>query len=53
MRVIFLKGTSIGDNCVVGASSIVTKKIEKSNVAVAGNPATIVKENIDWKRDIN
>ena len=53
MRVIFLKGTSIGDNCVVGASSIVTKKIEKSNVAVAGNPAIIVKENIDWKRDIN
>ena len=53
MRGIFLKGTSIGDNSVVGASSIVTKKIEKSNVAIAGNPAIVVKENIDWKRDRN
>lgn len=53
MRTIFLKGTSIGDNCVVGASAIVTKRIEKSNVVVAGNPATIIKENIDWKRERN
>ena len=40
------KGVTIGDNSVVGACSIVTKDIPANCVAV-GNPAKIVKENID------
>lgn len=40
------KGVTIGDNAVVGACSIVTKDIPANCIAV-GNPARVVKENID------
>lgn len=40
------KGVTIGDNAVIGACSIVTKDIPANCVAV-GNPAKVVKENID------
>ncbi len=42
-----LKGVWIGDNCVVGLNSTVTKDIRNNCLAV-GNPAEIKKENIDW-----
>lgn len=42
------KNTKICDNSIVGWGSVVTKKFEKSNVAIAGNPARIIKENINW-----
>ncbi|SMX46490.1 acyltransferase [Actibacterium lipolyticum] len=41
-----LPGVEIGDNCVVGAGSIVTKSVPARSV-VAGNPARILKSNID------
>ena len=47
-QVIILKGTEIADNCVVGSGSVVTKKFT-NNLVIAGNPARVVKENIDWK----
>lgn len=50
-KVIITKGTFIGDNSIVGTGSIVTKAFEKPNVIVAGSPAKIVKENINWLRD--
>ncbi len=37
-----LPGVTIGDNVVIGAGSVVTKDVP-SNVAVAGNPARIIK----------
>lgn len=40
------KGVTIGDNCIVGANAVVTKSVP-ANCIVAGNPAKIVKENID------
>lgn len=40
------KGVTIGDNSIVGACSIVTKNIPSNCIAV-GNPARVVKENID------
>ncbi|SMG51789.1 DapH/DapD/GlmU-related protein [Dethiosulfovibrio salsuginis] len=43
-NVTVLKGTIIGDNCVVGAGSILTGKHFPPNVIIAGNPAKIIKE---------
>ncbi|RRJ89558.1 acyltransferase [Paenimyroides tangerinum] len=40
------KGVTIGDNSVIAACSVVTKNVP-SNTIVAGNPAKVVKENID------
>lgn len=45
-RAIILPGISIGDHVIVGAGSVVTKDI-KSNCIVAGNPAKIIKDNIN------
>jgi acetyltransferase-like isoleucine patch superfamily enzyme len=51
MNAIILKGATIGGNSVVGANSVVTKKYEEKNIIIAGNPAGIVKKNIEWKRE--
>lgn len=40
------KGVTIGDGSIVAANSIVTKDVP-SNCIVAGNPAKVVKKNID------
>lgn len=48
--VILLKNTNISNNSVVGAGSVVTKEFKKENVVIAGNPAKIIKENINWDR---
>lgn len=45
-----LKNSYIPDNCVIGKSAIVSKKFDKENVAIAGNPAKIIKYNIVWDR---
>ncbi len=44
-----LKGVSIPDNCVIGTSTVVTKSIKDENSISVGNPAKIVKKNIEWK----
>lgn len=35
-------GVTIGDNCIIGAGSVVTRDVE-SNTVVAGNPAKVIK----------
>lgn len=40
---IILKGTQLGDNCIVGAGSVVQGRYE-DNCVVAGNPAKIIKK---------
>ena len=42
-NVTILPGVTIGDNCVIGAGSVVTKDIPDGCVA-AGNPANVKKE---------
>lgn len=42
------KNTKISSNSVVGWNSVVTKKFEEKNVIIGGNPASIIKRNINW-----
>ena len=47
------KNTKISSNSVIGWASVVTKEFDETNVVIAGNPAKIVKRNINWNaRDI-
>ena len=41
MNSIILMGTQIGDNCIIGAGSVVSGKFE-DNVVIAGNPAKVI-----------
>ena len=46
-RATLLPGTEIGDNCIIGACSVVKGKIP-SNSIVIGNPAKIVATTSEW-----
>lgn len=46
--VTILKGVTIGDGAIIGAGSVVTKDIPAGCLA-AGNPAKVIRENIEWK----
>ena len=50
LRSMLLKGTEIADNTMVAGGSICTKKYNEKNVILAGNPAKVVKKNINWDR---
>lgn len=43
-RSIMLPGSSIGDNCVIGTGSIITKDIPSGSLAM-GSPCKVIKEN--------
>lgn len=45
-----LKNSKIHDNSVIAAQSVVCKKFETGNIVIAGNPAKIVKNNVNWNR---
>ena len=47
-NVTILKGVTIGSGSVIGINSTVVKSVSKNVVAV-GNPAKVVKENIEWR----
>lgn len=47
-NVLVLKGAYIPDNCVVGAGSVVTKKFKEQNCIIAGVPAKVLKNGINW-----
>ena len=47
-RIYITKGVSIADGSIVGACSVVTKSFDQKNIVIAGNPATIKKENVWW-----
>lgn len=42
------KNTKISDDSIIGWNSVVTKKFDEPNVIVAGNPAKIIKRDINW-----
>ena len=43
------KGVSIPENSVIGAGSVVTKSFDEGNVIIAGNPAKVRKDHVNWK----
>ncbi|KAA0681733.1 acyltransferase [Neorhizobium sp. P12A] len=45
-RSIILPGVEIGDECVIGSGSVVTRNIPSRCIAV-GNPAKVIRENIE------
>lgn len=49
-NVVVLPGVSIGDNCVIGAGSVVTKDIPANSLAV-GNPCRVLRAIIDADRE--
>jgi len=47
-RCIILKGASIPNNTIVSAQALVNKKFDEQNTIIAGIPAKIVKNQINW-----
>ena len=50
MGATLLPGCDVADNSIVGASAVVTKFIPSFSVC-AGNPAVVIKSEVDWDRD--
>ena len=50
LQCIILKGNHVPDHCVVAAGSVCSKEYAENNCVIAGNPAKVVKQNIDWDR---
>ena len=50
MRATILKGCKISDYCIVAAGSICTREYNESNCIIGGNPAKVIKHEVDWDR---
>lgn len=46
------KSVTIPRECIVGARSVVTKRFTAENAVIAGNPARVVKEGVQWVANI-
>lgn len=47
-RCVLTKGAGIPENSIVSLGAIVTKTFDTPNVVLAGVPAKVVKENVNW-----
>jgi acetyltransferase-like isoleucine patch superfamily enzyme len=50
MYTLILKGSSIANNCVIGAGSLVTGKNDTENSIYIGRPAVLKKTEINWEK---
>lgn len=48
-QVTILKGVTVPKHSIIGTGAILTKSFSDGNVVIAGNPAKIIKNNVDWK----
>lgn len=49
MRVTVLKGAAVAGSSVIGACSVVSTRFDRPNCVIAGNPARVLREGIDWR----
>lgn len=47
--VLIFKGVHIGSHSIVGGGSVISGKIFPDNALIVGNPAKVVRNNVDWK----
>lgn len=47
-RAMILKGVTIGNGAIIAANAVVTKDVP-ANAIAAGNPARVIRENINWR----
>jgi acetyltransferase-like isoleucine patch superfamily enzyme len=47
-RCLILKRATIPDNSIIGANSLISKRLKKENAIYAGQPARVLKEDITW-----
>lgn len=45
------KKASLNNNTIVAAKSVVTRKFDQEYCAIGGNPAQIIRQNIEWVRN--
>jgi acetyltransferase-like isoleucine patch superfamily enzyme len=50
-KVVITKGAKILNNSIIGSGALVNKVFDSSNCILAGVPAKIIKEKINWKRE--
>ncbi len=50
-RASILKNAKISSNSIVGYNAVVTGDFKQENVVIAGNPAKVVKQGINWDVD--
>lgn len=46
--VTILRGVTIPDGCVIAAGAVVSSSFQATNCLIAGSPAKVIKENIQW-----
>lgn len=51
MDVKMSKNSGVGNNCIVGWGSVVTRTYTEDNCILAGCPASIVKRGVEWTRE--
>ena len=49
LKTVILKGVDLAEGTIIGANTIVTKGVVEKNCVVVGNPAVIIKRNINWE----
>lgn len=51
-QVMILKGAKIGRDSIVGTRALVTGKVFPDNVVIAGSPAKVIKEDVQWHHEL-
>jgi len=46
----FAPGSAVGDHTMVALGSVVTKKFTDSRLLIGGVPASVLKQNVDWRK---